>query len=117
MEHNGDLFACDHYVYPRYKLGNILSDSMADLVDGEMMREFGEAKRAQLPRQCRECDVLFMCNGDCPKHRFASSANGEPGLSYLCPAYYLFFKHSAPAMKQMAQLYQVGRAPAEIMSL
>jgi len=115
MEHNGDLYACDHYVYPRYKLGNVLNDSMAAIADSERMREFGEAKRSRLPRQCRECEVRFACNGDCPKHRFARTKDGEPGLSYLCPAYYRFFTHSAPKMRRMAELYRARRSPAEVM--
>lgn len=115
LEHNGDLYACDHYVYPRYKLGNVLNDSLPGMADSGQMREFGEQKRSRLPRQCRECDYRFACNGDCPKHRFAHAGDGEPGLSYLCPAYYRFFQHSAPAMKKMAGLYRQGRSPAEIL--
>lgn len=116
MEHNGDLYACDHYVYPRYKLGNLLKDALPAMVDGEAMRRFGDAKRDTLPRQCRECDYRFACNGDCPKHRFAFAGEGEPGLSYLCPAYYRFFDHTAPKMRQMAELYRSGRSPAEMLS-
>jgi uncharacterized protein len=115
MEHDGDLYACDHYVYPRYRLGNVLNQSIAEMADSEQMQQFGEQKRSLLPKQCRDCEVRFACNGDCPKHRFARAKDGEPGLSYLCPAYYKFFKHSAPAMKTMAQLYASGRSPAEIM--
>lgn len=115
LEHNGDLYACDHYVYPKYRLGNVMNESIAALADGETMRAFGEAKRSTLPRQCRECEVRFCCNGDCPKHRFARAADGEYGLSYLCPGLKRFFKHSAPAMKTMAELYRAGRSPAEIM--
>jgi len=115
MEHNGDVFACDHYVYPRYKLGNIQNESLAGMAGSDAMRDFGEQKRSRLPRQCRECEFLFACNGDCPKHRFARTRDGEPGLSYLCPAYTRFFRHSAPAMRRMSMLYRAGRAPAEIM--
>jgi len=115
MEHNGDVYACDHYVYPRYKLGNVLTHPLAELADGETMREFGEQKRSRLTRQCRECEVRFACHGDCPKHRFARSQDGEPGHSYLCEGLYRFFTHSAPAMRQMAELYRMGRPPADIM--
>ena len=115
LEHNGDVYACDHYVYPRYRLGNVGTDALADIVDGGAMRRFGEAKRTTLPRQCRECEWRFACNGDCPKHRFAVTRDGEPGLSYLCPAYTRFFRHAAPKLRRMAELYRSGRLPAEIM--
>lgn len=115
MEHNGDLYACDHYVYPRYHLGNVMQQSIASMVDSEQMREFGEAKRSRLPKQCRECEVRFCCNGDCPKHRFARTKDGEYGVSYLCAGLKQFFQHSAPAMKKMAELYRNRRSPMEIM--
>ncbi len=117
MEHGGDLYACDHYVYPRYKLGNIMNQSLTSLVGGEVMREFGEAKRRLLPKQCIDCSYRFACNGDCPKHRFARTRSGETGLSYLCAAYYRFFKHSEPAMKTMADLYRSGRPVSDIVKL
>ncbi len=117
MEHNGDLYACDHYVYPKYHLGNVMQSSIASMADGEQMREFGEAKRSTLPKQCRECEVRFCCNGDCPKHRFARAQDGEYGVSYLCTGLKQFFKHSAPAMRQMAELYRARRSPAEIMTM
>ncbi len=115
LEHNGDLYACDHYVYPEYRLGNIAEDSIPAMADSPAMRAFGEAKRSGLPRQCRECEYRFACNGDCPKHRFARASDGEYGLSYLCPAYKRFFKHSAPAMRRMAELYRAGQPPAAVM--
>lgn len=117
MEHDGDLYACDHYVYPRYRLGNVLSESITSMVDSDQMRDFGEQKRNRLPKQCRACKVRFACNGDCPKHRFSRTKDGEPGLSYLCAAYSKFFKHTAPAMQTMAELYQRGEPPAKIMQL
>ncbi|WP_269522112.1 anaerobic sulfatase-maturation protein [Coraliomargarita parva] len=117
LEHNGDLYACDHYVYPRYRLGNVLNESIAEMADSEFMRDFGEQKRSRLPKQCLECKVRFACNGDCPKHRFAYTKDGEPGLSYLCEGFYQFFTHSAPAMRTMADLYRNRRSPAEIMSM
>jgi len=115
MEHNGDVYACDHYVYPHYRLGNVFEDSLKSLVDGPRMRAFGEAKRANLPKQCKACRYRFACNGDCPKHRFAQSRDGEKGLSYLCEGLYHFFEHSAPAMQQMAELYRQQRPVPEIM--
>lgn len=115
LEHNGDLYPCDHYVYPRYHLGNVAETPIASMADGRKMADFGEAKRSGLTQQCRTCDYRFACNGDCPKHRFIYSRDGEYGLSYLCSAYYRFFKHSEPAMKKMAELYAQGRPPAEIM--
>lgn len=117
MEHNGDLYACDHYVYPKYRLGNVMNESIASMADGETMRAFGEAKRDTLPRQCRECEVRFCCHGDCPKHRFARAADGEYGLSYLCAGLKQFFQHAAPAMRTMAELYRARRSPAEIMTI
>lgn len=115
LEHNGDLYACDHFVYPRYKLGNLMTSEMTDMVESTTMQAFGEAKRSTLPRQCRECEVRFCCNGDCPKHRFGRSSDGEYGISYLCAGLKRFFKHSAPAMREMADLYRQQRSPAEIM--
>jgi uncharacterized protein len=92
-----------------------MNESIASMADGAAMRRFGAAKRDRLPRQCRECEVRFCCHGDCPKHRFARAADGEYGLSYLCPGLKRFFKHAAPAMRTMAELHRAGRAPAEIM--
>jgi len=115
IEHNGDVYACDHYVYPKFRLGNVLNASIAAMADSEAMRDFGDQKRDCLPRYCRECEWRFACNGDCPKHRFTWTPDGEYGLSYLCPALKRFFAHSAPAMQKMAELYRNRRSPAEIM--
>jgi uncharacterized protein len=115
IEHNGDLFSCDHFVYPKYRIGNVLNDSLAAMVNSDRQSEFGRAKSATLPKFCRECDVKFACNGECPKHRFIQTPDGEDGLNYLCPAYKKFFHHVAPAMKQMAALLYARQAPAEIM--
>jgi len=115
MEHNGDLYACDHYVYPRYHLGNVMNESIASMADSPQMQDFGEAKRSTLTKQCRECEVSFCCNGDCPKHRFARADDGEYGVSYLCAGLKQFFQHSTPAMQTMAELYRNRRSPAEIM--
>ena len=117
LEHNGDLYACDHYVYPKYKLGNITEQSVEEMADSDAMREFGESKRSTLTKQCRECPVRFCCNGDCPKHRFARTKDGEYGLSYLCAGLKQFFEHSAPAMRTMAELYRARRSLAEIMEM
>ncbi|MBC2593727.1 anaerobic sulfatase maturase [Ruficoccus amylovorans] len=117
LEHNGDLYACDHYVYPRYKLGNILNQSIAELADSAAARKFGNDKRDKLTRYCRECEVRFACNGDCPKHRFTFTPEGEFGLSHLCAGYKLFFHHIDPAMKLMADLYRNRRPSSDIMAI
>lgn len=117
MEHNGDVFSCDHFVYPKYRLGNVLNDSLGEMVKSERQAAFGTAKSATLPEYCRRCDVRFACNGECPKHRFARTPEGEEGLNYLCPSYKKFFRHIDPAMKQMTALLRAGRAPAEIMAM
>jgi len=116
LEHNGDLFSCDHYVYPKYRLGSIMNESLGGMVSSEPQQEFGRSKSEALPKYCRECDVRFACNGECPKHRFIKTPDGEDGLNYLCPAYKQFFRHVDPFMKQMASLLQAGGAPAEIMA-
>ena len=115
LEHNGDLYSCDHFVEPDYKLGNIQEDHLADLVASERQRRFGSDKQTALPGYCRECDVLFACNGGCPKDRFIATPNGEPGLNYLCAGYKRFFQHVDAAMRTMSELLRLGRAPAEIM--
>jgi len=117
MEHNGDVYSCDHYVYPDYHLGNIMNTSLGNMVSSEFQNQFGQDKSDKLPRYCRECDVRFACHGECPKHRFIRTPDGEGGLNYLCPAYKRFFTHIDLFMKQMAVLLRSGRAPAEIMAL
>jgi len=117
LEHNGDLYSCDHYVYPDYRLGNILDLPLAGMAGGAGQRAFGQAKRNSLPRYCLECPVRFACNGECPKHRFARTPDGEPGLNYLCPAYRRFFTHAGPHMETMAALLRQRRPPAEIMEV
>src|SRR5271157_5809110 len=116
LEHNGDLCSCDHYVYPENKLGNIMEQPLAALVNSAQQRSFGLDKRDSLPRYCRECDVRFACNGECPKHRFISTPDGEPGLNYLCAGYKIFFHHVDPYMKFMADELRHQRPPANIMS-
>jgi uncharacterized protein len=117
VEHNGDVYSCDHYVYPRYKLGNLLDTSLAALVDSPRQQDFGRAKSATLPRYCRECPVRFACHGECPKHRFLRTSDGEPGLNYLCAGYKKFFTHIDSPMRTMAALLAAQQAPAEIMRL
>jgi uncharacterized protein len=115
IEHDGDVFSCDHYVYPKYRLGNVLTQSLGDMVASEPQRRFGRDKQESLPDYCRRCEVRFACNGECPKHRFAITPDGEAGLNYLCPAYKRFFNHIDPYMKIMAELLRAGRPAAEVM--
>ena len=115
LEHNGDLYSCDHYVEPEYLLGNIMQTSMADLVNSGKQRAFGQDKLESLPKYCRECEVRFACHGECPRNRFITTPDGEPGLNYLCAGYKLFFNHINPAMKTMAGLLRQGRFADEIM--
>lgn len=114
LEHNGDVFSCDHFVYPRFKLGNLLEKKLGVLASSEAQKRFGEMKLKSLPRVCRKCGVRFACNGECPKHRFCISPDGEPGLNYFCAAYKRFFTHAAPTMARMKKLLDEERAPAEI---
>ncbi len=114
LEHTGDLYSCDHFVEPAYRLGNIRETGMLDLITSPRQTKFGLAKRDTLPRCCRECDVRFACHGGCPKDRFAIAPDGEPGLHYLCPSYKAFFGHIRPAMDAMCGLLRAGRAPAEL---
>ena len=115
IEHNGDLYSCDHYVYPRYKLGNVMNQSLGAMVNSPSQLKFGNDKFDSLPKYCRQCEVRFACNGECPKHRFISTPDGDPGLNYLCAAYKKFFTHIDPHMKTMEKLLRQNRAPAEIM--
>ena len=117
IEHNGDLYSCDHYVYPRHKLGNVMNQSLGAMVNSPQQLKFGNDKFYSLPKFCRECEVRFACNGECPKHRFISTPDGEDGLNYLCAAYKKFFNHIDSHMKTMAQLLQNDEAPARIMEL
>lgn len=117
LEHNGDMYCCDHFVEPKYRLGNITETHMLDLVASEQQRAFGEAKRDGLPKVCRECPVKFACNGECPRNRFMAAPDGEPGLNYLCAGYKAFFTHINHPMRIMAALLARGRDPAEVMPL
>jgi uncharacterized protein len=116
MEHNGDVFSCDHYVYPKFKLGNVMNSSLGEMVNSEFQKQFGAEKKSTLPKYCLECDVRHLCHGECPKHRFLLTPDREPGLNYFCAAYKKFFHHSAPAMKHMASLLRAGRPAAEVMA-
>jgi serine-type anaerobic sulfatase-maturating enzyme len=115
LEHNGDLYSCDHYVEPEYLLGNIRETPMGALVSSPKQRAFGQHKRDSLPKYCRECPVLFACYGECPRNRFISTPEGEPGLNYLCAGYKRFFNHINPAMNTMAGLLRQNRFADEIM--
>ena len=114
LEHNGDVYSCDHYVEPAYRLGNIAESRLLDLVELPKQREFGLAKRDSLPQYCLDCEVRFACHGGCPKDRFAVTPDGEPGLHYLCPSYKAFFGHIEPVMRQMCDLLKADRAPSEL---
>ncbi len=117
LEHNGDLFSCDHYVEPDYKLGNIHDTHMLEMVASAEQIKFGNDKRDTLTAQCKRCEVLPLCNGGCPKDRFSLSTDGEPGQNYLCRGLELFFKHTQPAMRTMIMLLQRNQAPSQIMNL
>jgi uncharacterized protein len=115
LEHTGDLYCCDHFVEPSFKLGNIRETHMLELVSSPQQRQFGLNKRASLPRYCRECDVRFACHGGCPKDRFIDTPDGEPGLNYLCAGYKDFFHHVDSPMRFMADQLRRDGAPAEVM--
>lgn len=117
MEQNGDVYSCDHYVYPEYLLGNIMASDIWDIANSHSQRQFGADKRDTLPKYCRRCEVRFACNGECPKHRFHSTPDGEWGLNYLCAAYKQFFTHIHPYMSAMVDLLRRQRSPAEIMPM
>lgn len=115
MEFNGDVYACDHYVFPEFKLGNIYQDTLTNMMYSERQMRFGNNKRDLLTRQCRECDFLFACHGECPRNRFAQSRDGEDGQNYLCAGYYEYFQHVAPYMDFMKYQLQHEQAPANVM--
>jgi uncharacterized protein len=117
LEHNGDLYSCDHYVEPQHRLGNINDTPMDELVSSQQQRDFGQRKLDSLPKFCRECSFLFACYGECPRNRFIAAPDGEPGLNYLCAGYKRFFSHIKPVMDSMAALLRQGRFADEIMQL
>ncbi|MEJ5256121.1 MAG: anaerobic sulfatase maturase [Acidimicrobiales bacterium] len=114
LEHNGDVYSCDHFVEPDHLLGNITTTHLLELVASPKQRRFGEAKRAGLPAHCRGCEVRFACHGECPKNRFTLTPDGEPGLNYLCAGYKAFFRHIDGLMRIMADLLRDGRAASEV---
>lgn len=117
MEHNGDVYSCDHFVFPEYKLGNIRDHSLIDMLYGEQQQEFSRLKHSSLPRQCKECDMEFACHGECPKNRFMKDKYGDSGLNYLCPGYYHYYQHVAPYMDYMKQELMSQRPPSNIMNV
>jgi uncharacterized protein len=117
IEHNGDFYACDHYVLPEYKIGNIYERPLAEMVEDAKQREFGQHKRTSLPRYCRECEVLSMCNGGCPKDRIIKTPDGEEGLNYLCAGLKAFFTHSKPYFRKFAELVRAGEPTEKLMEI
>ena len=117
MEHNGDVYSCDHFVFPEYKLGNIRDHSLIDMLYGEQQQEFSRLKHSSLPRQCKECDMEFACHGECPKNRFMKDKYGDSCLNYLCPGYYHYYQHVAPYMDYMKQELMSQRPPSNIMKV
>lgn len=115
MEYNGDVYSCDHFVFPEYKLGNIQDHTLIEMLYGEKQNDFSRLKHASLPRQCRECKFEFACHGECPKNRFVRDRYGEPGLNYLCEGYHKFLNHVAPYMDFMKREFENQRPPANIM--
>lgn len=116
MEYNGDVYSCDHFVFPEYKLGNIRTSTLVEMMYSPRQQQFGNDKFDRLPDQCRRCKYLFACNGECPKNRFAVTADGQPGLNYLCAGYHRFFEHVAPYMDYMANALKNHRSPASVMN-
>ena len=117
MEHNGDVYSCDHFVFPEYKLGNIRDHTLIEMLYGDKQHAFSRLKHTSLPRQCMECDMEFACHGECPKNRFEKDKYGEPGLNYLCKGYYQYYSHVAPYMDFMKRELQAQRPPANIMEV
>jgi len=117
LEHNGDLYSCDHYVFPSYRLGNIMESPLEDLLNSEEQRAFGTGKYEALPRLCKACEWLFVCHGECPKNRIVKTSDNEPRLNYLCSGYSRIFKHMAPYMEIMSGLLRSERQAAEVMNI
>jgi uncharacterized protein len=115
LEHNGDVYSCDHFVEPKHFVGNIVDIPLNEIVQSDQQREFGAAKRDSLPQYCRDCEVRFVCNGGCPKDRFTLTPDNEPGLNYLCAGYKAFFRHIGEAMAVMATELAHQRPPANVM--
>jgi uncharacterized protein len=115
LEHDGSVYACDHFVDPAHRLGNVTTDGLGTLVESPAQIAFGEAKKASLPGRCRACPVLFLCNGGCPKDRFALTPEGEPGLNHLCAGYRQAYQHMLPQLERMVSLGRSGKGVAAIM--
>ena len=115
MEDNGDVYSCDHFVFPAYRLGNLRHDSLVNMMYGPRQTQFGRDKHDRLPSQCKACPWEFACHGECPRNRFATTADGESGLNYLCAGYRQFFAHVAPYMDFMKRELQHQRPPANVM--
>ncbi len=116
LEHNGDLYSCDHFVESDHLLGNIRESALGEMLHSTVHEAFGDSKRDSLPRYCLECDVLAMCNGGCPKDRFIHTPDGEPGLNYLCAGFKKFFSHCGPVFDRLVPLWKTGATPEELMS-
>lgn len=116
MEYNGDVYSCDHFVYPEHLLGNLHDKTITEMMYSDKQREFSRMKKGMLPQQCKECDFLFACHGECPKNRFISDRYGNPGLNYLCEGYHTFFKHAKPYMDFMKRELEAQRPPANVMN-
>ncbi len=116
MEYNGDVYSCDHFVFPEFRLGNIRQQTLTSMLYGDRQRAFARIKHGALPRQCKECPYMFACHGECPKNRFVEDAYGEPGLNYLCHGYRQFFNHVAADMDFMKAELDAGRPPSNIMN-
>ena len=116
MEFNGDVYSCDHFVYPEHKLGNLHSQTIYEIMNSPKQKEFSKMKHLMLPQQCKECNFLFACHGECPKNRFVKDKYGNPGLNYLCSGYHKFFTHVAPYMDFMKNELDHHRAPANVMN-
>ena len=116
MEYNGDVYSCDHFVYPEYKLGNLAYKTIYEMMNSDRQKEFSKMKYRLLPQQCRECKYQFACHGECPKNRFIRDKYGNMGLNYLCKGYYLFFEHVAPYMDFMKNELENQRPPANVMN-
>ncbi len=115
IEYNGDVYACDHYMYPEYRLGNVLNDDLQEMMQSDRQREFGDAKLDSLPEYCRQCPVGPVCWGECPKRRFCRTPDGQPGLNYLCAGYKRFFEHAAPYFHAITKLLKMGQPASAIM--
>ena len=115
VEHNGDVYVCDHFVYPEYRLGNIATSSLKDLAGSQQSVAFGIDKRNSLPDQCRRCEWVRLCHGECPKHRLSTTKSGEARLNSLCAGLRMYYEHTAPYMKKMRSLLEAGKPAADIM--